>query len=240
MFKDVIAIIPARSGSKSIPKKNIIDFCGKPLIAWSIAQALHSEFIKEVFVSSDDREILKVASGCYAKLIARPKKLATDVSSAEDALLHAIGYVQRSKKEKIDIVVFLQATSPIRTNKDIDNAIKFFVSKKADSLFSAALLEDFCTWQIKGNRYNSITYDYKNRGRRQDRKPYYLENGSIYIFKPEILKKYKNRLGGKIVTYPMPLWQSYEIDSYEDLEICEYFMRNKILCNERAKWPIRK
>jgi N-acylneuraminate cytidylyltransferase len=79
------------------------------------------------------------------------------------------------------------------------------------------------------NELRSVTFDYKNRGRRQDRKPYYLENESVYIFKPEILRQYNNRLGGKIVIYEMPLWKSYEIDNREDLAICEYYMRNKIL-----------
>jgi len=165
--KTIVAIILARGGSKSIPKKNIIDFCGKPLIAWTIEQTLQSKHIKEVYVSTEDKETVDVSQ-------------------------------------------------------------KFF-SKNADSLFSASVLEDFCIWESINNELKSITFDYKNRGRRQDRKPYYLENGSIYIFKPEILEQYNNRLGGKIALYLMPLWKSYEIDSIEDIEICEYYMRNKIL-----------
>ncbi len=225
---NIIAIIPARGGSKGIPKKNIVEFCGKPLIAWSIEQALGTKYIKNAYVSSDDKEILNVSKDSGAKSIKRPKKLATDTTSAEKVLLHAINYIQKFNKEKIDIVVFLQATSPIRTSEDIDNAIELFISKKADSLFSAAMLEDFCIWNYQNGKLTGLTYDYRNRGRRQDRMPLYLENGSIYIFKPEILKKYNNRLGGKIIMFMMDYWKSYEIDRLEDIEICEYFMQKTL------------
>lgn len=224
----VVAIIPARGGSKGIPMKNLIEFCGKPLIVWSIEQARASKYIKNVYVSSDDKKILTVSENSGAKPIKRPKKLATDTSSVEKTLLHAINYIQKFNKEKINIVVFLQPTSPVRSSEDIDAAIEFFISQKADSLFSAAILEDFCIWNYQNGELASLTYDYKNRGRRQDRAPLYLENGSIYIFKPETLKKYNNRLGDKIIMFIMNYWKSYEIDKLEDVEICEYF-KQKIL-----------
>ena len=230
--KEIIAIIPARGGSKGIPRKNLIGFCGKPLIAWSIEQAKNSKYIEDVYVSSDDKEILEVSQRFGAKVIPRPKELAADTSSSEDALLHAISYVQDIDNKKNDGVVFLQSTSPIRTNEDIDNAITLFLDSNADSLFSAAMLEDFCVWGKQAGTLKSITYDYKNRQRRQETEKYYLENGSIYIFKPEVLKKFQNRLGGKIVIYPMPMWQSYEIDTAEDIEICEYFMSKRNLKKE--------
>lgn len=226
----VIVIIPARGGSKSIPKKNIIDFCGKPLISWSIEQALGSKYVDELYVSTDSKEIGNISKQYGARVIWRPDELATDTSSSEDALLHAMSEIEKSKK--IDLVVFLQATSPLRKDDDIDKAIEKFFSESADSLFSAAILEDFFIWESKNDNLSSITYDYKNRGRRQDRKPCYLENGSIYIFKPEIINQYNNRLGGKMTIYAMPLWCSYEIDSIEDTAVCEYFMRNKILNKE--------
>lgn len=227
--KNIIAIIPARGGSKGIPKKNIMKFCGKPLIVWSIEQALGSKFIDGVYVSSDDKEILEISRKAGADIIERPEELAGDKSSAEEALLHAINHIEYAHKGKTDIVILLQATSPVRFSEDIDNAIRFFIDQKADSLFSATELEDFCVWEIKKNELNSLTYNYKNRGRRQDRKPYYLENGSFYIFKTDILKKYNNRLGRKITFYKMPLWKSYEIDKIEDVRICEYYMMKNIL-----------
>ena len=228
---NIIAIIPARGGSKSIPQKNIINFCGKPLIAWTIEQAQESNSIYDVYVSTDDKEIADIAMDWGAKVIKRPQQLARDTSSSEEALLHALDHIE--KKQAVDMVVFLQCTSPLREPEDIDNAVKQFLFYKADSLFSSTLFDDFCVWKKESDGLRSITFDYKNRGRRQDREPYYLENGSIYIFKPEILQKHKNRLGGKIIMYMMPYWKSFEIDTWEDLEICEYFMQKNILSKSK-------
>jgi len=226
---NILALIPARGGSKGIPGKNIIDFCGKPLISWSIEQASGSKYIRDVYVTSDDDDILRVSENSGAIAIKRPGKLATATASTESALMHAINCIDEKGADKIDAIVFLQATSPLRTAKDIDDSIDLFISKKADSLFSGTVLDDFCIWALKGNKFSSLTYDYKNRGRRQEREPFFLENGSIYIFKPSILKRYNNRLGGKIEFFSMPIWKSYEIDKPEDLEICAYFMKNNIL-----------
>ncbi len=221
-MKRIVAIIPARAGSKGIINKNIIDFCGKPLIAWSIGQALASKYVEEVYVSTDGKQIAETAERFGAKIIWRPKELASDTATSEDALMHAVGVIE--KKKSVDIVVFLQATSPIRRQEDIDDAITAFTNGNMDSMFSMAVLEDYCIWKREEGELRSISYDFMRRGRRQEREALYLENGSIYLFKPEILRLYGNRLGGKIGMYEMPFECSYEIDSYRDLEICKYFM----------------
>jgi len=219
----IISIIPARGGSKGIPKKNIIDFCGKPLIAWSILQSKSTELIDEVYVSSDDDEIIDVSCKYGAKVIRRPKELATDFSTSEEALLHAISIIE--SKVDIDLVVFLQAVAPLREIKDIEGALKGFRTQKVDSLFSAVRLEDFFIWRKISGGFESINYDYKNRVRRQDVEEQYVENGSIYIFKPSVLKKYNNRLGGKIGIYQMAYWKTWEIDTMEDKELCEWYFK---------------
>ena len=145
-------------------------------------------------------------------------------SSSEDALIHAVDVIGQ-KTEKITAILFLQATSPVRLSQDIDGAVELFLKDELDSLFSMAVLEDYCIWKNMESGLSSLTYDYKNRGRRQDKEDLYLENGSIYLFKPEILKRYRNRLGGKIGMYKMPMDRSYEIDSINDVEMCSYFMR---------------
>lgn len=223
---NIVAIIPARGGSKSIPEKNIIDFCGKPLIAWSIIQARESKYIQQVFVTTDNEKIGKVSREYGAFIIDRPEELASDASSSEDALLHAMSEIE--KQHDFESVLFLQATSPLRESSDIDMAIEMFHSKKADSLFSASLYKDLCLWKDNANNMESITYDFRDRKRRQDRNPYYLENGSIYIFKTHIIKQDNNRLGGKIIHYDMPVWKSHEIDDVEDVEICSYYMQRVI------------
>jgi N-acylneuraminate cytidylyltransferase len=228
----VIVIIPARGGSKGIPQKNIMSFCGKPLVAWSIEAALNARLVDDVYVTTDDKMIALTSREYGAKIINRPAEFATDSSSSEDALLHAVETIE-SDGVVIDAVVFLQATSPIRESSDIDGAIRQFCKKQADSLFSSCLLEDYCIWSFDNAYKESITYDYKNRGNRQGRKPYHLENGSIYIFKPAILKEQKNRLGGNIENFEMPFWKSYEIDSQGDIEICEVFMKKLLNATTR-------
>ena len=233
-MKSICAIILARGGSKGIPKKNIIDFCGKPLITWSILQSKSSELINEVYVSSDDDDIIDISRKYGSKVIHRPKELATDFSTSEEALLHAISVIER--KMDIDLVVFLQATSPLRENKDIEGALTEFRVQKVDSLFSAARLEDFFIWNRTSEGFTSMNYDYKNRIRRQDVEIQYVENGSIYIFKPSVLKEYNNRLGGRIGIYEMEYWKTWQVDSMEDKELCEwYFKKHNLAFNLGGK-----
>jgi N-acylneuraminate cytidylyltransferase len=225
----VIAIIPARGESKRLPRKNIIDFCGKPLIVWSILQSLESTFVEEVYVSSDSEEILDVAEKNGALGIKRPTELAADTSTSESALLHALDQVEKSPGNKAELVVFLQATSPLREVADIDGAVRKLRDDGADSLFSSSKLEDFFIWEQRPEGLNSLNFDFKKRARRQDVKPQYVENGSIYVFKTEILRKYNNRLGGNITTYEMEFWKTWEIDSMDDKELCEWYMEHYLL-----------
>ena len=215
-------IILARAGSKGIKDKNIININGKPLISWSIKQALESEAVSNVYVSTDGESIASVSEEFGAKVIWRPKELASDTSSSEDALMHAIGVIE--KKEQFESIVFLQATSPIRRKKDIDSAIRVFEDNDYDSLFSMAVLDDYCLWKKVNGKLDSYSYDFRSRGRRQEREPFYLENGSIYIFKKELFLREKNRLGGHIGMYEMPFEYSYEIDTIKDIDVCEYYL----------------
>jgi N-acylneuraminate cytidylyltransferase len=210
----------ARGGSKGIPNKNIINIYGKPLVAWSIEQSKNSTHINQTYVSSDSNEILKISAEYGAIPLKRPCEFATDTSTSEDALksaLRTIGHV--------DLVVFLQPTSPIRHPRDIDNAVLELIKNNYDSLFSACKLEDYCIWENKDGFLESINFNYQNRKRRQDKKIQYLENGSIYVFKPSVLFKNNNRLGGKIGISIMEFWKSYEIDSVDDIEICEFYLK---------------
>lgn len=219
----IIAIIPARGGSKGLIGKNIRTFAGKPLLAWTIKNAKKSAKISNVYVSTDNKKIGAVAKKCKAEVIWRPKEISGDFSPSEDALKHVISRLNK----KIDYVVFLQATSPLRETKDIDNAIDKIINEKADSLFSGAELGDFYIWEKKGEKIESLNYDYKNRKRRQEFGKQFVENGSIYVFKPKILFQHNNRLGGKIAISEMELWKSFEIDDLESLKFCEELFRIK-------------
>lgn len=226
------AIIPARGGSKGIPRKNIVDFCGRPLIAWSIEQALNSKYIDKVYVSTDDDEIADISKEYGAELIKRPREISTDTSSSEEALIHVLDTIGWDW----EYIVFLQATSPLRESSDIDGAINLIKQEGGDSLFSAVRLADFFLWKRQDGKLVSWSYDYKNRKRRQDVEPTFLENGSIYVFKPEILRKYQNRLGGEISVWEMDSWKAFQIDKPEDLDICSFFMKAKGLINEITRY----
>jgi len=221
-------IILARGGSKGIFKKNITNFCGKPLLAWTIDQFKGSAQIDNVWVSSDDEEILNIANNYGAKLINRPDKFSEDKSSSESAWLHAIDYLI-SQDEEIDIIIAPQVTSPLRELFDIDNAISKFIKGDFDSMFSASLTDDLFFWEETLDGVSSINYDYKNRKRRQDFNKQIIENGSFYLFRPEILKEYKNRMGGKIGFSIMDFWKMFEIDNDDDLRMCSALMKEFLI-----------
>lgn len=222
--KKIIAIIPARAGSKGIPSKNIINICGRPLIAWSILHAKHTKEIDSVWVSSDGSEILKIAEAYGANTIKRPKDLSSGSASSESAWLHAIDEIERVEGQ-IDYVIGMQATSPIREIKDLSLAIKKFEDNNYDSLLSVSELEDYFIWEIEDDIPRPVNYNKDKRSIRQAIKKSYLENGSFYIFKPEILRQEKNRLAGKIGIYLMDKHKMFQIDNFEDIKLCESVMK---------------
>ncbi|MDJ0728559.1 MAG: acylneuraminate cytidylyltransferase family protein [Crocosphaera sp.] len=217
-----IAIIPARGGSKGVPRKNIRLLAGKPLIAHSIQDAQESTSIDQVYVSTDDQEIATISAEYGANIIHRPAELANDTASSESALIHGL---QALKNQNInpDLLVFLQCTSPIRTGVDIDQAIAKLKAEQADSLLSVSPSHRFLWEEINGVA-QSINYDYRHRPRRQDMNPQYVENGSIYVFKPWVLQETQNRLGGKIALYIMSEMAALEIDSEDDFYMIDFLM----------------
>ncbi len=217
------SIILARGGSKGIPNKNIIDFCGKPLLAWTIEHCLNAG-IEMVYVSSDSDEILNIGEQFGANSIKRPKEFSGDTSSSESAWLHALEVIE-TEKGTVDWVLAPQVTSPIRSSKDILSALKIAKSGKFDSILSVVEIEDFFLWEKnKEDNYQSLNYDYKNRKRRQIIEKKYLENGSFYLFRPNILRTYNNRLGGRISLFVMDKFKMFQIDNRQDLKLCEVIM----------------
>lgn len=224
--KNIISIIPARGGSKGIPGKNIKPFLGKPLIAWTIESSVASNRIDTTFVSTDSKEIAQVSESFGAQVISRPTQISGDQASSEDALSHFLDFFEENEGKLPDYVVFLQCTSPIRNAVDIDRAIDKIIHAKADSLLSVVPNHRFI-WELDRAGFKSINYDYQTRQRRQDINPQYMENGSIYIFKPWVLREKKNRLGGKVTFYTMAQESGFEIDDILDFELCEFIMKRK-------------
>jgi branched-chain amino acid aminotransferase len=225
----IACIIPARGGSKGIPNKNIIEFCGKPLISHTILNAKNSNLISEVFVTSDSDEILNISSDYGATPIKRPEGISGDFASSEDAILHSIENISQD----FDTIVFLQVTSPLRETSDIDRMINDYVNNNYDSMFSSCELEDFLMWEKKDDLLKSLNYDFLNRKRRQDHNPQIVENGSMYIFNKNGFIENKNRLFGKIGTVTQESWKMFEIDNYEDLDFCSYLYKKHFLSTGR-------
>jgi N-acylneuraminate cytidylyltransferase len=221
----VVAIIPARGGSKGIPGKNIKLFNGEPLIAHTIRSAQNASKVDAVFVSTDSPEIARIAEKMGALTITRPEILSSDEASSESALSHALQHIE-TQHGTPDLVVFLQATSPIRQADDIDNAIDALRSDSGDSLVSVSPNHRFL-WRQTENGAEPINYDHRKRPRRQDMEQQFVENGSIYVFKPWVLKQDNNRLGGHIVLYPMSEAAAWEIDSLLDWQIAETLMKKE-------------
>lgn len=208
-----VALIPLRGGSKSIPKKNIKPLAGKPLSAWSLEAAAGCAAINSVYVSTDSEEIADVVQGLGlgVKVIMRPAEYATDDASTESVMLHFMNQVD------FDVLVTIQATSPLLTDRDLDQAIVQFQEQQLDSMLSAVRTKRFF-WN---DNATPINYDPLHRPRRQDFHGTLMENGAFYITKRKILQRHQCRLGGKIGIYEMDESTSVEIDEPEDWERVE-------------------
>jgi len=224
---NILAIIPARGGSKGVPGKNIRIIAGKPLIAHTIEHAKEARTVNRTIVTTDDNQIAAVSREYGAQVIMRPAELATDMATSESAIQHVLDCLLDVERYEADLVVFLQCTSPVRSAKDIDMAVEQLIDEGADSLVSVTPWHGL-NWAIKEGKTISINFDYSNRPRRQDLVPEFRENGSIFIFKPKVLKQFKNRLGGKIVLFKMDTWTKFETDTLEDFAICEWILENRI------------
>ena len=208
-----IALIPLRGGSKSIPKKNIMPIAGKPLCAWVLESATASNLIDEVYVSTDSNEIAQTveALDLGVKILMRPPELATDEASTESVILHFIKHVE------LDVLVTIQATSPLLSPMHLDEALRIFLEHPFQSMLSAVRVKRFF-WNDDGV---AINYDPLCRPRRQDFKGTLTENGAFYITDCSVLKKYRCRLGGQIGVYEMPEETLLEIDEPSDWDAVE-------------------
>ena len=216
--KTYLAVIPARGGSKRLPHKNLLDLCGKPLIAWSIEAGLQSKYIDKVLVSSDNKKILDIATKFKTGIIKRPKRLASDTATTFDVLKHAIDNL-----ESYDYIVLLQPTTPLRNDRHIDEAIELLEKKNAHAIISVCEMDHSPLWSntLKSDQAMNefLKEDILNK-RSQDLEKYYRLNGAIYICK--INKFFKEReffLKENVYAYIMDRESSIDIDEDIDLKI---------------------
>jgi YrbI family 3-deoxy-D-manno-octulosonate 8-phosphate phosphatase len=216
---EIVALIPLRGGSKSIPLKNIKCIAGKPLCLWVLEAVSHSKLVDNIYVSTNSNEITNVVSksGLPVKILKRDPMLATDTASTESVMLDFMD------KVNFNILITLQATSPLTTTEDIDSAIKYFLENNYDSLVSGVRVKKFF-WSDDNKPVN---YNPAKRPRRQEFNGWIMENGAFYLTKRDILENQKCRLGGKIGTYEMSAETSFEIDEPDDWNIVENILLKK-------------
>ncbi|UTJ07338.1 cytidylyltransferase domain-containing protein [Arcobacter roscoffensis] len=219
--KTFLGIIPARGGSKRLPGKNVLDLCGKPLIAWTIEEGLNSKYIDKVVVSSDDDVILEISKKFEAETMKRPDEFASDTASTFDVIKHTI-----SNLERYDYIVLLQPTSPLRNEKHINEAIELLENKNADAIISVCEMEHSPLWSNTLNEGLSMQ-DFLRKEvlnkRSQDLEKYYRLNGAIYICKTtKLLEEKSFFLKENIYAYKMDRKSSIDIDEEIDFKIVKF------------------
>ena len=226
----MLAIIPARGGSRGIPRKNLKDLNGHPLIYYTIIAAQKSRYIDQLILSTDDPEIAGVASQYGVEIpFMRPEDLATDTSRAIDTYIYTVERLNREHGTACREFVVLQPTSPLRTAEDIDNAVQVFIEKRADSVISVTETSP-PEWALKIDskgvlkNYFSGLMEVKNR---QELEPAFMPNGAVFVFKLSLLKESGTYYSSK--TYPsiMPPERSVDIDNQHDFEIAQFLMRRQ-------------
>ena len=233
MQSKIIAIIPARGGSKGLSGKNIIPLGGKPLIAWSIEAAKKSKLVERVIVTTDDEKIAAVAKEYGAEVpFIRPKELAQDDTPPDPVLKHVLKFLEEKESVRPEIIVWLEPPCPFRTGEEIDEAIQMLKNDpEADSLRSVIepFQNPFKSWTLK-EKYLKPLIEKRGQalhtGPRQKTAKVYWQNGSLFLLKYDTIMKKGNFFGDKIIPYIMSSDRFVDIDKKEDLDLAEFYLKN--------------
>lgn len=231
MNKFIIGIIPARGGSKGIKDKNIIELSGKPLIAYTIEAAFTSRMLSDFIVSTDSERIAEISMkfGANAPFL-RPEKLSGDKSSSIDVIKHSVAWYENEKKRRIDDIILLQPTSPLRTSDDIDSSLAIFHEmREFDSLIScydASSYHPRIMYKMNGIKMVPFLGQTTNI-RRQDFEKVYIRNGAIYISTRKLVMEEGRIIGDSPLGYIMPKERSLNIDEPHDLELAEFYINRR-------------
>ncbi|GAB6163060.1 glycosyltransferase [Desulfothermus naphthae] len=220
-----LIVIPARGGSKGIPRKNIRNLAGKPLIYYPIKTGLKvaENFDIDVYVSSDDEEIIAIAEKFGAKIHRRPKELADDKTTLDEVVLEAYKFLSKENERLYDYIITIQPTSPLLKARTLISAIKEFLDSQYDTIISAKKFAHLM-WKKEHGQFVPL---YKERINRQFLDPVYLETGGFIICRTENLLKYGTRIGKNINLYLLSEREAIDIDTYEDWNLCEYLLNKK-------------
>ncbi len=217
---NVLAVIPARGGSKGIPRKNVLPLAGKPLIAHTIAAARAAPSVGRVVVSTDDAEIAAVSRQYGADVVMRPAELAGDLSSSEAALLHVLDALEADEGYRAEVLVFLQCTSPLTAPEDIEQTARA-VLDGADTALAVAPFHYFLWKRDASGAAVGVNHDKSVRLMRQQREPEFLETGAVYAMKVEGFRQAKHRFFGRTAMVETPTERRLEIDDPEDFRLAE-------------------
>lgn len=226
----ILAVIPARGGSKGIPKKNIKKLAGKPLISYTIDAALNARTLDKVIVSTDDRRIAKIAKDLGAEVpFMRPRYLTKDATPMVPVVQHAVKKIEKLDGRRVDVVVLLQPTSPLRVASDIDTGVRKILKTKADSVVGVCQIEYLShprlIKRIKGNRIYPYLKSRKGSARRQALPVVYKLNAALYVVRRDTLMKKGTFYGKHVEAYIMDRERSIDIDTELDFLIAEALLK---------------
>lgn len=230
--KEILGIILARGGSKGIPQKNIKKLAGKPLISYTIEEALKSNYIDRLILSTDDKKIVKVAKDYEVEIpFMRPEELATDEANGNDAIKHILNFLNKNQNYKPNYLINLQPTSPLRSSKDIDKAIRVFFEKenKFNSLISVCEAFENPYWMhtIEEDCLTPLMESFDNFTRRQELPKVYQPNGAIYLSTYKNFLKFNTFYTDTVYPYVMDKEKSIDIDDDLDWKLAEILMEEK-------------
>lgn len=229
--KQILAIVTARGGSKGVPRKNLRNLAGKPLLVWSIEAAASAQHAMRVLVSTDDPEIAAAGRLAGAEVpFLRPADLADDCATSESAVIHALDWLYQHENYSPDLIVLLQPTSPFRTPQDIDTALKVQASTDADAVVSVAEIYRPVQWLRKIDAQGRMTeaVSAESISRRQDAEKLYQLNGAVYVIKTDALRKGNSIYPDDSLAYVMPAERSLDIDNELDFLIADLLMQHQL------------
>lgn len=231
--REILAVIPARGGSKGIFMKNIAPLYGKPMLSWIIEEAKKSDFITKIVVSTDNDAIAHVARQNNVDVVFQPEEVSGDFSTSGSAVLNTV-YHLKEEGYLPDITVFLHCSSPLTLKDDIDGTIRLLINADADSALSVVPVYKYF-WKTDGLTGETIEdgHDKTIRQVRQQRRPKYMETGAVYAMKTDGFLQAKTRLFGRTVIYETQPQNVCDIDTQTDLTVAEVLIERQIRQNER-------
>jgi YrbI family 3-deoxy-D-manno-octulosonate 8-phosphate phosphatase len=232
-----LVVIPARGGSRGVPRKNARLLAGQPLLAHAIAAARGARRIGRVVVSTDDAELAELALRFGAELVLRPRELSGDTASSESAVLHTLEVLETREDYRPELVMMVQCTSPLTTAEDLDQLIERLLESGADSAFTAVPFHHFLWSAEPDGRARGLNHTGEKRKRRQDMEPQYLESGAAYVMRSALFRAQGERFAGRVVMHVTDAARCLEIDEPADFERAELVLRRKRRDAQHALLP---